>query len=150
MNREDGPVDDRLRWMAASEVRVIAGIWATVDTDRILAGLGLPAELLAGDPHLGARVTLVRPGDGDPLAVVEPATEGRLAETLARRGEGRIGEYVESPLPLDRLAALAASAGVRLSRPLDGPFGRSVLVQPGTPGDPLVVVVERPAGTIGR
>jgi hypothetical protein len=150
MKREDGPVDDRLRWTALTEARMIAEIWATVDTDRIVAGLGLPSELLAGDPHLGARVTVVRPGDGDPLAIVEPATEGRLAETLARRGEGRIGDYVESPLPLDRLAALAASAGVRLSRPLDGPFGRSVLVHPGTPGDPLFLVVERPAGTIGR
>ena len=133
-----------------NERRVLAVIWATVDRDRVLADLDVAAERLVEDPHLGASVTLVQPVDGDPIAILEPVTEGRLAATLARNGEGPAGEYVEAPLPLEAIGGAAAAAGLVVSRPADGPFGRSVIVLPGRPGGPFLVLVEPSAGTIRR
>ena len=133
-----------------NERRVLAVIWATVDRDRVLADLDVAAERLAEDPHLGASVTLVRPADGHPIAILEPVTEGRLAATLARRGEGPGGEYVETPLSLEAIGGAAAAAGLVIGRPADGPFGRSVLVLPRRAGGPHLVLVEPSAGTIGR
>jgi hypothetical protein len=132
------------------ERRTLAVIWATVDRDRALADLGLQAERLADDPLLGASVGLVKPPHGDPVAIVEPSTEGRLAAALARDGEGPIGLYVESPVALDAVAALAASAGLQAGRIAAGPFGASVLVVAERIGGPHLVLVERPAGTIDR
>jgi hypothetical protein len=144
----DGDGGDRIA--LPNERRVLAVIWATVDRDRVLAGLDLAAERLADDPHLGASVTLVRPADGDPIAILEPVTEGRLAATLARHGEGPVGEYVEGPLPLEAIGGAAAAAVLAIGRPADGPFGRSVLVLPSRLGGPLLVLVQPSAGTIGR
>lgn len=130
--------------------RILAVIWATVDRERVLADLSLAGERLADDPLLGASVSLVRPPDGHPIAILEPLTEGRLAATLARHGEGPAGEYVVAPLPLEAIGAAAGAAGLVLGRPADGPFGRSVLVLSGRAGGPHLVLVERPAVTIGR
>jgi hypothetical protein len=142
--------DGRERNAPPNERRVLAVIWATVDRDRVLADLDVAAERLAEDPHLGASVGLVRPADGDPIAILEPVTEGRLAATLARHGEGPAGEYVEAPLPLETIGGAAAAAGLVVSRPADGPFGRSVLVVPSRLGGRLLVLVQPSAGTIGR
>ena len=138
-------------WLAPGDEppAVIARIWATVDVERSIADSGLAAETLPDDPHLNAHVRLVRPPDDDPIALVEPSTEGRLAETLARRGEGPIGLYVAAPVDLDVVAARARSAGVRLGRIAAGPFGRSVLVG-GDARGPQIVIVEDRAGTIAR
>jgi len=137
--------DDR-----AEQRRVLAVIWATVDRDRVVADLGLPVESLADDPSLGASVGLVRPAGVNPIAILEPLTEGRLAATLARTGEGPAGEYVEAPVGLDAIRKAATRADLLIGRPADGPFGRSVLVLSGPVGGPHLVLVERPAGTIGR
>ena len=130
--------------------RVLAVIWATVDSERALANLGSAALPLPDDPFLGASVRLVRPANGDPVAVLEPNTEGRLAATLARNGEGPAGEYVEAPTGLDELGDAAAREGLALSRSAQGPFGRSVLVLSDASAGPHLVLVEGPAGTIGR
>ena len=137
--------DDR-----AEQRRVLAVIWATVDRDRVVAHLRLPVEPLADDPSLGASVGLVRPAGEHPIAILEPLKEGRLAATLARHGEGPAGEYVEAPVGLDAIRAAATRADIVLGRLADGPFGRSVLVLSGPVGGPHLVLVERPAGTIGR
>lgn len=137
--------DDR-----AEQRRVLAVIWATVDRDRVVADLRLPVEPLVDDPSLGASVGLVRPVGEHPIAVLEPFTEGRLAATLARHGEGPAGEYVEAPVGLDAIRAAATRADLVLGRPADGPFGRSVLVLGGPLDGPHLVLVERTAGTIGR
>ena len=73
---------------------VVARIWQTVDVERTVAHLGLPAEPIADDEVLGARGVLVRPPAEPPLVIVEPSTEGRLAAALARHGEGDAGTYV--------------------------------------------------------
>jgi hypothetical protein len=130
--------------------RVLAVIWATVDRDRLVADMKVPVERLADDPLLGASVGLVRPAEAAPIAVLEPITEGRLAATLARHGEGPAGEYVEAPVGRDGVKAAARAAGLDLGGPADGPFGRSVLVIAGPVDGPHLVLVEPPAGTIGR
>lgn len=132
-----------------SKPQVLAVIWATVDVDRTAAGIGPPSVDLPDDMLLGATVRLVSPPDGDPIALLEPRTEGRIAATLARSGEGRAGEYVVAPAGLEDAATRAARAGIVLSRAADGPFGRSVLVV-GRAAGPHLVLVEPPAGTIDR
>jgi hypothetical protein len=66
--------------------------------------------------------------DDGALALAEPSTEGRLAAALARHGEGVAGRYVLLGLDMAAIADRAAVAGVALSRPTVGPFGREVLV----------------------
>jgi hypothetical protein len=146
-----GGIYDRLfRDAAPPPRRVLARIWATVDRDRVVGELGLPVETLPDDPHLGASVGLLRPPEADPIALLEPNTEGRLALTLARHGEGFVGEYVEAPVGRAQVVAAGVAAGIPLSRPADGPFGPSVLVLGGRTDGPHLVLVLRPAGTIGR
>jgi hypothetical protein len=129
---------------------VLAEIWATVDLDRSLRELGAPGEKLADDPLLGAAIRLVRRTAGPPLALAEPITEGRLAASLARFGEGSAGRYVVAPGALPAAARELAARGVRLSRPAEGPFGVSVLVLGGPVAGPHLVLVDPTAGTIDR
>jgi hypothetical protein len=145
-----GGIYERLFGEFRANRRVLAVMWATVDRDRVVGELQLPVEPLADDASLGASVGLVRPAGQHPIAILEPLTEGRLAATLARHGEGSAGEYVEAPVGLDAIGAAATRADIVLGRPADGPFGRSVLVLGGPVDGPHLVLVERPAGTIGR
>ncbi len=133
---------------AGSEPEVLARIWATVDTGRVLAGVGLPGDELPDDPLLGAAVRLVRPPAEEPIALLEPRTEGLIAGTLARYGEGLAGRYVVAADGLADVARRAAAAGIALSRPEDGPFGPSVLVIADATAGRYLLLVERPAGTI--
>jgi hypothetical protein len=94
----------------------LAGVgWATVEADRarrefdeLLFDMPGPADSIPTgaaavwraqprDPALGARAWLREaPGDGAGpwLVVLEPATEGRLAASLARFGEGIAAVYL--------------------------------------------------------
>lgn len=101
--------------------RVIAIGWATVELDRAaveLAGdLGSEADAFtpAGDSvALGARCRVLPaalPGRVA-IAIVEPATEGRLAWSLARYGEGPVAVwFAGGSSPTDPTAVA------------DGPFG---------------------------
>jgi hypothetical protein len=128
---------------------VVARIWRTVDVERTVAELGLEAAPLANDELLGAQGVLVRPPEGPPVAILEPSTEGRLAATLARLGEGDGGSYVAAREGLDAVRA----SGVPLGPEAIGPFGRSALLRPGpvVPGPgtmPFTILVESPAATI--
>ena len=127
---------------------VIARIWQTVDVDRAVADLGLAAEPIANDDVLGGQGVIVRPRDGVPVVILEPSTEGPLAESLARHGEGDAGFYVAPPAGLDEVRR----SGLALGREADGPFGRSALVKMpvGSRTAPFTVIVARPAGTIER
>jgi hypothetical protein len=138
-------------WLAglAGAFRWHRAIWATVEMERALVEFGLnPARATAAfdDPLLGARVLVVRHGDGDTtIALAEPSTEGRLAATLARHGEGPAGRYVGVPADLDEIRTLAAAAGIAISRPAVGPFGPEVLVLGAGLGGRSLVLVESPA-----
>jgi len=129
----------------------VADLWATVDLERALREHGsTSAEAEAAvaaavpDPHLGARVAVIDGGDGGLLALAEPATEGRLAASLARNGEGPAGRYLavrggDTPEAYRRRAQ---AAGVAVSRIETGPFGPSALLIGRPVTGPHVVVVE--------
>jgi hypothetical protein len=157
--------------------------WATVELERAAselgASLGLPAnawELAARDqllgarallgPHLGSRLgSAPGPDAGGPrLLVLEPDTEGRLAASLARHGEGVAAVYVAAsraePPTLAPAARETASAGGSLpqsaaagaspagparSSVATGPLGRGRLVLGGPIWGPHVIVLEAPA-----
>ena len=123
---------------------VLAIGWATVDRERFVAALGLGAvEQLPDDPHLGAFV--VRHGLTRPATlIVEPSTEGRLAATLARSGEGPTAIYLGlGPGGVEAFAAATRLGGVAATTVRPGPLGRSVVLEGGRVWDPAVVLVAR-------
>ena len=132
----------------------LAGIaWSTVELDRAEAELEpwlLPAERSMGDgdapvdPHLGARArrrrTAVLPGAA--IVLAEPATEGRLAASLARDDEGPCALYL---VPAGGLAAWVAAArrrGVAVSARRPGPLGDAVLLPGRVMAGPHLLLVE--------
>ena len=133
--------------------------WATVDLDRAAAEASpgrstvpLPDDDLLGARCLAAEAPAHEPtADTPALVLLEPSTEGRLAASLARHGEGPIAVYLLVPArTIDRLRVVAPASGVHLSRPAAGPFGRAVLVLDGPPSGPHLIVAEAAArGTIG-
>jgi hypothetical protein len=144
----------------------LAGVaWATVDLDRAADELGpwlLPAAGVGNDdagpadleePLLGARArpcpTQALPGAV--IVLLEPATEGRLAASLARDGEGPCALYLRPAEGLDAWVAAARRRGVAVSRRRVGPLGPAVLV-PGAPvaGPHLVIVDRRERSSLGR
>jgi hypothetical protein len=132
----------------ATPVIRLAGVgWATVELDRAEAELDpwLGLAEVRGDgaePHLGAR-TRTRPSQGLPgrvLVLAEPVTEGRLAASLARDGEGPCALYLEPPEGLEAWLAAAVLRGVGVSAIRSGPLGPSVVLAGMPPGPHLVVV----------
>ncbi len=129
----------------------LAGVgWATVDLDRAEAELDPWLGLTEaggghGEPHLGARTrTRESPGlPGRVLVLAEPVTEGRLAASLARDGEGPCALYLEPTEGLEAWLGAAVLRGVGLSAIRRGPLGPSVLVA-GVPSGPHLVVVAHP------
>ena len=155
MTRPADPLD-----VLAAPARALAGpdgvelatIWATVDLERTLRGLGVTGEdatraVVAADRSpdvlLGARVVHVPARDGRPsLAVAEPTTEGRLAATLARHDEGPVGRYVAVGDGLAAARDRAARAGIAVTRVESGPFGPSILVLLGPVTGPHLILCE--------
>lgn len=146
---------------AAAEIRVgaatrepelaelpLAGIgWATVELDRATAeiaetfteaGIADPGWLPAArDDLLGATARVTGGHDGLPaIVLLEPDTEGRLAATLARFGEGVAAVYLQ---PTGDRAIDSA----RLGRAGAGPLGQSRLVLFGPTWGPHVLVADR-------
>ena len=106
--------------------------WATVDRERFWRTWPPPRpEDLAGDPHLGAFALRDRAsGPGPADLVIEPDTEGRLAASLARSGEGPaalllLRRVAGSPRssPGSALGARRSRASARPVRPIDPPPG---------------------------
>lgn len=153
-------IRDRLAaaWRAATDdasslsglrVRPLAIGWATVELDRATnelgAALGLGDESFRAAPRsavLGAACRLARgalPRAGS-LLVIEPDTEGPLAESLARLGEGPVAWWLgldprDDVGGLDRPAADPGRAEVSLrgaghtvSAPQPGPIGLEQLL----------------------
>jgi len=124
---------------------VLAFIWATVDLERTLDGLGAAPSTAepSGDPLLGAWVVVTAAdADGARLAIAEPKTEGRLAATLARHGEGPAGRYVAVADGLAIARSRAADAGIAVSRVEEGPFGASMLVLIGPVSGPHLILCD--------
>lgn len=143
-----------------SAARLVALGWATVDADHPAAGWRAASTPPAGagrsaDEVLGARAAAVESPAG--LVLLEPSTEGRVAASLARHGEGPAAIYLRTARTTEELRA----AGVVLSGTGHGPFGREAVVLaggvvggavtlgPGRFGPHVVVVLEPPLDTIG-
>lgn len=111
--------------------------WATVEIERAAAELGGVFEPAESDGLLGAFAAV-----SEGIVLLEPSTEGRLAATLARHGEGAAAIYVRAPeRDLRHAVARAARLGLRFSRPALGPLGRSVLVLDGPIWGPHVLLL---------
>lgn len=128
----------------------LAGIgWATVELERgaeelfeALKEAGMPEPNWAPasrDAVLGGSAWVAGGDDGRPaIVLLEPDTEGRLAATLARFGEGVAAVYLE-----------ATGDGVvepaRVGRSSAGPLGRSRIILARPAWGPHVIVMERTA-----
>ena len=139
----------RLRLRGEPDLLALLAIgWATVDVERAAAELrGIlnlplvePVALPAEGP-LGARcLRLEIDGDGPSLVLLEPNREGRLAASLARRGEGVAAAWVAPGLDDTRLRARANLGGLVLSAVGRGPFGTERLVLGGPAWGPHLLV----------
>jgi hypothetical protein len=128
---------------ALAGATIVAIGWATVEIER--AERELDAAIGHGgswanaprDALLGARAAVYRPSAVDrPLVVVlEADTEGRLAASLARHGEGVAATYVTA-LPGTVLGA--GAFGI----PAGGPLGRGRRLARGGIGEPSIIVLD--------
>jgi hypothetical protein len=122
---------------------IVAIGWATIEIERAereleaAIGDGGPWAAAPRDALLGARAAVYRPiAVGHPLVVVlEADTEGRLAASLARHGEGVAATYVTA-LPGTMLAA--GAFGI----PAGGPLGRGRRLARGGIGEPSIIVLD--------
>jgi hypothetical protein len=131
------------------ELETIGLGWATVDLERAATQPtpfgGVPVTRATDAPDdelLGARCRIVTFRDGPPVVLLEPSTEGRIAASLARRGEGLAVVYLAAARRDSALFARAASLGIAMSRPSPGPFGPSALVLGGPSWGPHLVLVD--------
>ena len=129
--------------------RLVALGWATVDLDRTAGEFGLRVEPGPSDRLLGARCGMVV---GPGVVLLEPATEGRLAASLARWGEGPIALYVARGQTgvgpdIDGWREALRALELPTSAVARGPFGRSFLLAGGPPWGPHLVFCERRRGT---
>jgi hypothetical protein len=146
--REAG-LDERGPAIGPIGVRPVAVGWATVELDRVAPTLlGQPWRAGEPDALLGA-TTAVRAAPGEEpstrLVLLEPFTEGRLAGSLARRGEGPAVLYL-SPVGTSLRTARErlAGAGIR-TRSGRGPLGEAALVVGRAAGSPQLVLVAVPS-----
>jgi len=133
----------RIPWLAGPPAAELVAVGvSTVDWQRAARALGdedWPS--LPRDPLLGATVHRA-PSVGEPIVLLlEPDTEGPVAATLARFGEGAAAVYVRSPSPHGPVPQ-----GGRAAR--SGPFGPARLL-PGPASGPHVVAL-LPGATIER
>ena len=114
---------------ALAAIPIAAIGWATVDHERAMgeldAALDIDAEpwlVLPRDAAMGASARVRSLGGGTPtLVVLEPDTEGPLAASLVRFGEGVAAVYLD--------AATVGATEVRGRRATSGPaWGPHVIV----------------------
>lgn len=143
-------LDDALRTLGLERslaARVLAIGWATVELDRAAQefdAAGATQEV-PGSVHLGCACRrLAIPTTAITVILLEPTTEGRLAATLARHGEG----WAAAWLRVDRAdrATTHDLASGPVSATRDGPLGPERLVLGGPVAGPHRLLVE--AGTI--
>jgi hypothetical protein len=119
----------------SSPIRAIG--WATVELDRAAGALGGGFAEASGDGLLGAAARV-----RDRLILLEPSTEGAMAATLARHGEGPAALYLAAAAgDLDAAVARATGLGARFGPPAVGPLGPAVLLHGSPPWGPHVVLV---------
>jgi hypothetical protein len=143
-----GALERILDALAAAPGQPLALGWATVELERAAAELAgvlgfSPAAFLPASDSivLGARC-LVAYGvlpDGGPLAILEPRTEGRLAGSLARRGEGPAATWTRPADP---------GLGRRHGPAYPGPFGPERLLPDSPTHGLFALLIEGEPSTI--
>jgi hypothetical protein len=149
---EDPPGDPSPR-----PLRLVGVGWATVELDRaddeLGPWLGDPQALATDvEPHLGAalRARGAAGMPGDTFVLLEPNTEGRLAASLARDGEGPCAVYLRPAGGLTAWVAAARAREVALGTRRAGPFGPQVLLVGGGAAGPHLLLVDTPRAPKGR
>jgi hypothetical protein len=139
-----------------ASARPVAIGWATVELDRagaeLARALGLRAERFEPAPRSVALGCACRIAtgvllNGGSLALLEPDTEGRLAASLARLGEGPTVAWLCAEEPMTAVEALR-TAGFSASAERNGPFGPERLIVDGPVHGPHRLLVGPSAGTI--
>jgi hypothetical protein len=136
-------VSASLEGSALEGATLVAIGWATVEIERaereleVAIGDGGSWAEAPRDALLGARAAVYRSiATGRPLVVaLEPDTEGRLAASLARHGEGVAATYVT----VRPGAVLAAGA---FGIPAGSPLGRGRRLARGGIGEPSIIVLD--------
>ena len=151
----DGFLDAAQSFEPVLDGVAVAVGWATVELDRAVAELaaatGAPADRFAAaddDQLLGARCLVARGvlADGRSLIVLEPATEGRLAATLARHGEGPAAVWHAAAGSSD-VSGEAGGGNLTWSSIRSGPLGQERLLRGGPVFGPHRLLLG-PPGTI--
>ena len=140
-----GEALERARGAAPAGGTVAAIGWSTVDLERAERDLGVAFQDAAPDAILGARSRIATGAFAVPLVLLEPATEGRLAGSLARLGEGPVVTWLAGTDPAAGEASppsLGPFGMERLERgPIHGPY--RLFLTPATIGamtDPAVTI----------
>jgi hypothetical protein len=136
--------------------RLAAVGWATVDLERAadeFEGRWPALRFIDADQSdrlLGAHLRVARADvqlkglEAIALVLLEPSTEGRVAASLARFGEGPTAVWIAPEL------AVGDRVEPRTSVPFDGPFGSERLVLGGPISGPHVLLLDGSPGTIDR
>ena len=125
-----------------------AGVTAAMPPADTALATGMPPEADLA-PASAARASPT-PVDVVPIVLLEPDTEGWLAASLARHGEGPAVLYVRVPMATaSGMPARLAGLGIR-ARAGTGPFGPELAILGSHAGSPALVVVPdaEPAGPI--
>lgn len=125
------------------DARLAAIGWGTVETERAqrelahVIGGSVDWDVLPRDALLGARAARARlePMRSPALLLLEPDTEGRLAASLARHGEGVVAAYVRAGAAAPRRNALVSGSAVSA-------LGPAHLLSRGLLGSPSIVVLD--------
>jgi hypothetical protein len=159
---DGGSTDERLRVIdteptpAASPPRPIGFTalgFATVDTERAATERGWRLRPAEPDRILGADANFVI--DPERVLLLEPHTEGRVAASLARWGEGPAALYLAAASGIEGARDASRARGGRVTTISSGPFGREFVILGPRIWGPHIVLVESDAmppgaGTIDR
>jgi hypothetical protein len=159
---DGGSTDERLRVIDTAPLAVarparpiaFAAVgFATVDTERAATERGWRLRGAAPDRILGADATIVI--DPARVLLLEPHTEGRVAASLARWGEGPAALYLVPSGSLEVAREAIRARGGRVTTMSSGPFGRQFAILGPRIWGPHIVLVESDAvpasaGTIDR
>lgn len=123
--------------------------WATVELDRAaseLAHLLAPGSAFTVVPrsvHLGARCRVgAAAGDAGRIVLLEPDTEGRVAATLARSGEGWSATWRLTTRDAGTAPDGPSTGTATVSAARPGPFGDERLLLGGPLAGPHRLIVE--------
>ena len=119
---------------------------ATVDIERFAAERDWRMAAAMDDTLLGATAAVTSgakedmPAATPSIVLLEPNTEGRIAASLARHGEGPAVVYLWPESGIDDARAEVGRRGYRPTPIATGPFGRAFAIGGGAWGPHLVVV----------